>query len=571
MNYAGLNVFDFIVLTSYLIGITAIGVWSGRMVKDTVDFFMGGRRFRKTYMIFFAFGAGTHSDQAVSVASKAYTNGLSGIWYQWFWLFSTPFYWLIAPLFRRMRALTTGDYFELRYSKSVAALFAGVAITQIIVNIATMLKGCGAMTTAITGGAVNEALAVGIMTMLFVVYGIAGGLNAAIVTDFIQGLLTIVFSFMVLPFALDKVGGMAGLKASIHDPNMFALAAPADITAFYIAVIALNGLIGIGTQPHIMGNCAAGQTEMDGRVGFTYGNMIKRLCTIAWMLTGLCAIALYPGLTAQSQIDQTYGLMARDLLPAIAPGLLGLFLASMLATVMSSCDAMMIACSALFTENIYRPFLAPGKSQRHYVLVGRVFAGGLVGAAVLYALYLESVITGLETFWKIQAMMGIPFWAGLFWRRATAAAAWASTLIAFAVAIFTANLLPGIFDMNRFAEDYLPAYMVYNGQFRLPFQMLAYLAAGSITMIFVSLFTQRTASAKLDRLFRCLRTPIVPGERPMEPFSLPENSQPDKTVKIIPHPDFEFVWPNRTSWIGFLVVWVFVGILIGSVYWIAQG
>ena len=98
------------------------GVWaavagSARLVKSPDDFFMGGRRFKKAFMLFFAFGAGTHSDQAVSVASKTYTSGLSGIWLQWIWLFATPFYWLIAPVFRRMRALNHGRLLR-------AALFA---------------------------------------------------------------------------------------------------------------------------------------------------------------------------------------------------------------------------------------------------------------------------------------------------------------------------------------------------------------------------------------------------------------------------------------------------------------
>ena len=45
------------------------------------------------------------------------------------------------------------------------------------------------------------------MTVMFVIYGVAGGLSAAVVTDLIQGLLTIVLSFLILPFALAAVGG----------------------------------------------------------------------------------------------------------------------------------------------------------------------------------------------------------------------------------------------------------------------------------------------------------------------------------------------------------------------------
>ena len=45
-------------------------------------------------------------------------------------------------------------------------------------------------------------------------------------------------------------------------------------------------------------------------------------------------------------------MLARDILPTVAPGLVGLFVASMLAAVMSSCDTFMVSSSALFTENI---------------------------------------------------------------------------------------------------------------------------------------------------------------------------------------------------------------------------
>lgn len=48
------------------------------------------------------------------------------------------------------------------------------------------------------------------MTILFVAYGVAGGLSAAIVTDAIQGVLTVILSFLILPFALDAVDERGG-------------------------------------------------------------------------------------------------------------------------------------------------------------------------------------------------------------------------------------------------------------------------------------------------------------------------------------------------------------------------
>jgi len=348
MTIMGLDIADFLVLIVYLIGITVLGFWMLRKVKDMADFFMP-RRFGKAMMMMHSFGTGTHSDQAVSVAAKTYTNGLSGIWYQWLWLFCTPFYWLIAPVMRRFRALTTADVFEARYSPSVAGLFAVVGCLNLTFNIGVMLKGSGAVISGCTGGNLSPDLAIGLMTVLFVAYGMAGGLSAAIVTDFVQGLLTIAFSIILLPPIMNAVGGLSGLHQSITDESMFSLVAPKEIGVFYVGIIAFNGLVGIVTQPHTMGNCAAGRTETDGAVGFMVGNFIKRFCTIAWCLTGLAGVAYFAG-GGEINPDELYGMVARDFLTA---GILGVFLATLLASVMSSCDSFMIASSALFTENVY--------------------------------------------------------------------------------------------------------------------------------------------------------------------------------------------------------------------------
>jgi len=429
----GLHAADIAVLVLYLMGMVAIGIWSARKIKDSADFFLP-RRFGKAMMIMFSFGTGTHSDQAVSVASKSFTNGLSGIWYQWLWLPVTPFYWLIAPVFRRFRAITTSDVFESRYSPSVAMLYAVVGVLNLAVNIGVMLKGSSEVISASTGGLVSADLAIGIMTVIFVVYGVAGGLGAAIVTDFIQGVLTIIFSFLLLPLILNAVGGIGGLREVIEDPHMFSLVAPAEIGFFYIAVIAFNGLVGIVTQPHTMANCAAGKTEMEGRVGFMGGTLIKRLCTVPWALTGLAGVAYFAGRAIEP--DKVFGAVAGDFLPKILPGVLGVFIAAILASVMSSCDAFMISSSALFTENVYKR-LKPSKPNKHYVTVGRITAVIIVAGGVGFAFWLPTVVKGLEIFWMISPMMGIAFWLGLFWRRTTVKGAWAATLTAFTIWLLT--------------------------------------------------------------------------------------------------------------------------------------
>ena len=569
----GLKLVDWVVIVVYLFGITLIGFWAVRKVRSSASFFIGDRKFGKVMMAFFMFGSGTHSDQAVSVAAKTYSSGVSGIWYQWLWLFVTPFFWLIAPFFRRMRAVTTGDYFEVRYGRSVSGLYAVMGILQLLVAIGVMLKGSGAMVEAVTDGAIPSKFAIVAMTVIFLIYGIAGGLSAAIATNCVQGLLTVILSFIILPFALAEVGWMSGLREAIADPAMLSLVAPHEITFFFIAVIAFNGLVGWVTMPETMANCAAGKTEMEGRIGVTVGIFGKRICTVAWMLTGLCAVAMYAG-TGLENADLAYGRMARELLPGIVPGLIGLFIASMLASVMSTCDSLMVVASALFTKNIYKKFLCPDKADRHYLLVGRVISALIVVLGILFAFNLESVVTGLEIFWQVSAMMGIAFWIGLFWRRATVAGAWVATLTSFGVLLFTSKIAFGgyvFWNFNEHLAGKLPALMLFEGELSLPWQMIFYLTAGFIVLVVVSLFTRRAPKGRLDRLYACLRTPIGADEPEAEPFTLPAGVQPGPRNVLIQHSDFEIPRPTLIGVGGFLAAWVGVGLLIGAVYWIIQG
>ncbi len=568
MPKMGLHIADILVLGLYLVGITAIGIWAARRIKNIADFFMP-RRFGKAMMVTHAFGTGTHSDQAVSVASKSFTNGLSGIWYQWLWLFATPFYWLIAPVMRRFRAITTADVFEARFSPSVAMLFAVVGMLNLSVNIGVMLKGAGAVIDASTAGDVSSNIAIAVMTVMFVIYGVAGGLSAAIITDFIQGVLTVVFSFVLLPFILNAVGGLQGIHEAINDPSMLSLVAPAEIGFFYITVIAFNGLVGIVTQPHTMGNCAAGKTEMEGRFGWMFGNFIKRVCTVAWCLTGLAAVVYFAGNDVDP--DKIYGLAAADFLPKIAHGVLGLFLAALLASVMSSCDSFMIASSGLFTENIYKRLL-PQRTAKHYVFVARATSLAIVAGGVGFAYWLEGVVQGLEIFWKISPMMGIAFWLGLFWRRTTVAGAWASTLTAFGVWwLTTQEFFISWLGSLSMAEP-LTLVFVKDGvaEVYLPWQMVFYLSAGTIVGIIVSLVTKPVTKEKLDNFYALVRTPVKPGEQVSVPCTLPDDAEVPEKRNIFPNTSLEIAIPSRTSVVGFLAGWACVAAIIYSVYLIAK-
>lgn len=567
---AGMQWIDVVVMLAYLLGVTAIGVRTVRKVRGVNDYFMP-RRFGTPMMIMHAFGTGTSSDQAVIVAAATFKHGLSGIWYQWMWLFATPFYWLIAPIMRRFRAVTTADVLSLRYGRSVAVLFALVGIANMAIKIGVLLKGAGALVDACTGGTIDANLALALITALFVIYGTAGGLAAAIATDFVQGMMTIAFSVMLLPPLFRAVGGMAGIRASVDDPAMLSLVAPGEIGVFFIAMFAIQALVGIIAQPFVMGVCAAGKSEIEGRIGFMVGNLVKRLCTVAWCLTAIAAVAWY----ARTGVDRSrirpdlvYGDLARTFLPGIMPGLLGIFVAALLGGVMSACGSVMVSSSGLFTENIYKPLFSR-RSNRHYLVVARLAMVGVVAGGLAFAYWLPDVVSGLKIWFKIAPIMGIAFWLGLLWRPANAAGAWASAIAA--VSAWWLATQPFFVRFVQTQEIAWRLRLVWHRSgttFEIyePWQIAFYLTAGTLAGVLVSLLTRPVDRDRLDRFYALIRTPIAPGEVIVEPCTLPAGVTPPDRPMLVSALGFEVPRPSRTSLLGFLAGWAAVAALIGSFF-----
>jgi len=172
-------------------------------------------------------------------------------------------------------------------------------------------------------------------------------------------------------------------------------------------------------------------------------------------------------------------------------------------------------------------------------------------------------------------MMAIPFWAGLFWRRASAAAAWWSTLVSFGVLLFTSQIRLWddivLWDFNATFADSLPAFLLFEGKLLLPWQMIFYLTAGFVSVIVVSFFTRRVEEDKLDKFYTCLRTPVTPGEPETAPFTLPPGVEPGPRRPLFKHADLEIPKPTVVGMVGFFAGWVAVGALIWVFFWILGG
>src|SRR4051794_36255748 len=146
-----------------------------------------------------ALGRASHADEPVSVIGGAYEKGLSGIWYTYLYLPLTPIFWLLASYIRRTRFVTMADFFRVRYDTRLAHLYSVVGVLKMAVAMSVVLKGTEQIFSALTGNAINPKWAILAMTVIFVIYGFAGGLRATIVTESIQGPLIVIMSLLLLP------------------------------------------------------------------------------------------------------------------------------------------------------------------------------------------------------------------------------------------------------------------------------------------------------------------------------------------------------------------------------------
>lgn len=535
MELLGLDIAIWIVLVTYLTGMLLLGWWSKRGAGNQEGYLLGNRRFGSVMMIMHSFGAGTHPGAPAGVISKTVSSGASGIWVSWMWMFGTPLYWLIAPVIRRMRVLTMADYFEQRFGRVASLFYVSVAVVGMTVMLASVLLATTRTVQGImgkTGTTESEAWFFGILlviTIVFLVYSYWGGIVAAIRTDMIQGLMIIALSFVAIPAALqmEQVGGLDGVRQTLTEssPAYLQLFDAQQFNWTTVLLLSINAPLSMLAMPHLMSVCGAGRTEWEGRVGFTYGNVLKRLCTIGWCVLGLCWLAYLIKSQAEIHPDAAFGDSIRMLL---SPLLQGVMLACVMAAAMSSGDAVQVTLGGLISQNIYRAYINRGAKEDQLLRITR--RAGLVvalTAAVVAVLMRSSVVKAILDYLNILGLIGISVAMGIIWRRMNTGGVVVSAALAVVAFVVTRYVL---------------------GHTREVVTGLS-LVAGVAGGIIGSYLTRPPSAHQVEQFFKKIYVPIGDEER----LDLPLAEVVPPAQRLLSGAGLFIVRPSRQSWVGFLV------------------
>ena len=580
----GLHYAIWIVVAIYFAGMLLLGWWSKKGIVDREGFLLGNRQFGVWYMVMHAFGAGTHPGDVAGVTSKTVERGASGIWVSWMWMFGTPFYWLIAPIMRRMRCLTVADYFEERFGPAAAVLYVAVASVGMTIACASILLATTRTVQGMMGKATvieeapapavdavdasaapaegspaerplwqargvetraeEEAWFFGILivtTAVFVIYSYWGGIVAAIKTDMAQGLMIIALSFIAIPSAIALAGGWDNVletlaRRSDESVNYLALFDRKMFSLWSVLLLCINAPFSMIAQPHVMSVSAAGRTEWEGRVGFTYGNILKRICTMGWCVLGLAWLAYLVDRGTTVHADAAFGDSVRFLLH---PVLQGLMLACVMAAAMSSGDALQVTIAGLFSQNIYRRHIRPDASERHYITATRVAGLVIIGGALVFAIVMrKSVVQAILDYFNLTACVGVSVVMGILWRRMNTAGVFASVILAAGTFLLTRYAL----EMGQLAKTGLP------------------LAAGALGGLIGSLLTRAPRPERIDPFFKKIYTPIGQEDR----LALPLDEVVPPSARLLTAGGLFLVKPSRQSWLGFLVALAICLVLVGA-------
>ncbi len=434
---------DWLAIVGYLALALFLGtILSRRASRSVGDFYLAGRSLpwwvAGTSMVATSFAADT------PLVVTGWVRSPQGISQNWLWwgmaVGGALSFVVLASWWRRLEVTTDVEIVERRYAgrpaRALRALYGGyhALITNTIILgwvLLAMLKIVRVVFGLESGQ--YDVLIVGGALVLALSYSILSGLWGVVMTDLFQFALALFGAIALLWVVVDDFGGLAAAREAIvraagertrffPAPGGGSWHAASFWTQGFCAFLVFTGVQGWINKNADGGGIAvqrfsACRSEAHARGAALWFHLAHYcLRPWPWILVALLSLAV-PEIAGMQDGEAAYpAMMARFL----GPGMFGLMCASFLAAFMSTLDTHFNLASAYVVNDLYRRFLRPGKSDRHYIWVGRG-AEVVVGIlAALFALAAKDIGEMFKLSLALLGGLGPAYLLRWFWWRANA-------------------------------------------------------------------------------------------------------------------------------------------------------
>lgn len=357
-----------VVTLAYIVACIAIGLWARKKVKDSKDdYWVAGRKigvFTNTWAIMAALASG---GSVLGVTGLGYRLGIPYSFAMFagavvgFPLAAT----LVAKPLVNFGKYTISDFLGDRYeSKLVRTLVPIIITVSLVAYIVAQMKASGVAAQYLLGISYKQAIM--LTAFVFVAYVSIGGMWAVTVTDVIQGILMVLMMLVLATVAFFKFGGFGSLvaQATQANPKLGAVAAlplSSYIGAFVVWATAIPVI------PHVVMRIFTSKDVRSARLSLNYA-MLLYAFMIFFGVLGISSAAqlVAPGL---KDADTAFLVLTEKFLP---PLLGGFAVAAVMAAVMSTTDALLLAIGSTIAHDIYEKLINPKASDRTLVNIALV-------------------------------------------------------------------------------------------------------------------------------------------------------------------------------------------------------
>jgi SSS family solute:Na+ symporter len=487
---------DYAVMLGYFIAVLGFGLYFGRYTSTTKEFFFGGQRFSWWLIAFSCVATVVGSYSFIKYSAAGFRYGIcstQSYLNDWFWMPILVLIWIPIIYYRKIQSIP--EYMEARFDRKTRIAATFIILLYIVGYIGINFITLGRTLHTLLGWEVMTGAVVTAVAVALYVY--IGGQTAIIMTDLAQGLILLIAGLGLFIAGIYHLGGFDGFWSLLPQEHKYAFSDfNAPPTFSFIGIYVQDGLANTGAlmlmhQGFVMRFLSLKSVKDSRRMVVCWILVLAPLAAVATSCGGWIARALVNNGELTTDASDSFVKAAHFL---CAPGIFGFVLAALTAALMSTADSLINAVSAIFVNDIWRPYIKPGESDKHYLRVARISSLCAAGLGLsLVPIFMKDTIYGAHSMFTaaVTPPVLMAILLGITWKRYTPVAAFV-TIVGGALLVGLSFIWPdalvGPFDFGMGPDSYKFMRALYG-----------LLAAGGLG-ISVTWFTKPKPEAELKGL-----------------------------------------------------------------------